>query len=346
MAEGGSVDSLNYILECPICNEDFTLEDGDNVPRMLPCNHSLCEKCMEGILQQNPEGCNLLQCPECMKKHPAPSRAVTFPQNKFLLPLVRRKQRAGFCQEHNREMTLYCKDPDCETSICTICMLKTHKSHELGDLQEHQEEQQKKLEAKADEFRRITQAKIGAVEENRRLLKRDLLRNKETLLELSESFTACASQIQKEKEVKIKEITEHIARVYSQLLQSVRDRKLKESEIIHAEVKKIDGFVEELDNIEQDIDASNITSQNEHLTNLMTRLKQQIEPKHYKTVQLIAPLAQELDRLCHMIVENDTEIDIYGGFDQHKMASALHLNSKGKRTPFDFFTLQTCRKFH
>ena len=71
MAEGGATDSLDYILECPICNEDFTLE-GSNVPRILPCNHSLCEMCIEGILRQNPERCDLLQCPECKKKHPAP----------------------------------------------------------------------------------------------------------------------------------------------------------------------------------------------------------------------------------------------------------------------------------
>ena len=332
------MDSLNYILECPICNEDFTLEDGDYVPRMLPCNHSLFEKCMEGILQQNPEGCNLLQCPECMKKHPAPSRAVTFPQNKFLLPLVRRKQKTGFCQEYNREMTLYCKDPDCETSICTICMLKAHKSHELADLQEYQEEQQKKLEAKADELHRISQAKIGALEENRRLLKRDLLRNKEKLLELSESFTACERQIEREKEAKIKEITEHISRVYNEMLQSVKNRKQKESETVHEEVQKIDDSVEELDSMEQEIDASNITSKKEHLANLIARLKHQRALKHYKTVQLIAPLAQELDRLCHMIVENDTEVDISGGFNQHKMASALQLNSKGKRMSSEFFT--------
>ena len=326
MAEGGSRDSLNYILECPICNEDFTLEDGDNVPRMLPCNHSLCEKCMEGILRQNPEGCNLLQCPECMKKHPAPSRAVSFPQNKFLLPLVRRKQKAGFCQEHNREMTLFCKDPDCEKSICTIFMLKEHKSHELADLQDYQEEQQKILAVKADERQRISQAKVGALEENKRLIKRDLQRNKERLLELSESFAACENQIEHEKEAKIKEITDHISRVYNQMLQSVRDRKQKESEIIHAEVQKIDAFVEELNSIEQEM---NITLKTEHLTNIIGRLKQQRELKHYKTVQLIAPLVQELDRLCHVILENDTKVGIFGLCDQHETASIFHLNSKG-----------------
>ena len=34
----------------------------------------------------------------------------------------------------------------------------------------------------------------------------------------------------------------------------------------------------------------------QHFRNLMVRLKQQRTPKQYKAVQLIAPLAQELDR--------------------------------------------------
>ena len=89
-------------------------------------------------------------------------------------------------------------------------------------------------------------------------------------------------------------------------------------------------FVEELDSIEQEIDASNITLKTEHLTNLIARLKPHKEPKQYKTVQIIAPLAQELDRLCHVILENETEVGIFGGHEQHEMASAFHLNSKGK----------------
>ena len=206
-------------------------------------------------------------------------------------------------------------------------MLKEHKSHELADLQDYQEEQQKILAAKADERQRISQAKVGALEENRILLNRDLQRNKQRLLELSEIFAACENQIEHEKEAKIKEITNHISRVYNQMLQSVTDRKQKESEIIHAEVQKIDAFVEELDSIDQD--ATNITLKTEHLTNLVARLKQQRQPRHYKTVQLIAPLAQELDRLCHVILEHDTKVGIFGLCDQHEMVSSFHLNSKG-----------------
>ena len=41
-------DSLEYILTCQICLEDFE-ETGDHVPRILPCSHSLCEKCLKEL---------------------------------------------------------------------------------------------------------------------------------------------------------------------------------------------------------------------------------------------------------------------------------------------------------
>ena len=41
-------DSLEYILACQICLEDFE-EAGDHLPRILPCSHSLCEKMSDPI---------------------------------------------------------------------------------------------------------------------------------------------------------------------------------------------------------------------------------------------------------------------------------------------------------
>ena len=90
MAGGGKLDDLEYILECPICSEDFSLE-GEQVPRILSCSHSLCEK-IEAILRQNPESHDFLQCPECKMKYPAPTGANSFTQNKYVLSFVRKRQ--------------------------------------------------------------------------------------------------------------------------------------------------------------------------------------------------------------------------------------------------------------
>ena len=76
-------ESLEYILACQICLEDFE-ETGDHVPRILPCTHSLCEKCLKHLVQGD-----IVECPECRKKHTVADNEVkTFPQNKYILANV------------------------------------------------------------------------------------------------------------------------------------------------------------------------------------------------------------------------------------------------------------------
>ena len=35
-------DSLEHLLSCQVCFHEFR-EDGEHIPRLLPCTHTLCE---------------------------------------------------------------------------------------------------------------------------------------------------------------------------------------------------------------------------------------------------------------------------------------------------------------
>ena len=48
------------------------------------------------------------------------------------------------CPDHGKEMTLFCKETQCQTLICSACM-KEHKKHELVDVDEEKEEQKEEL---------------------------------------------------------------------------------------------------------------------------------------------------------------------------------------------------------
>ena len=63
------------LINCPVCFEEYR-ESGNNIPRILPCTHTVCQKCVEELLQ-NKE----LQGPECRVKHPSSKGIVSFPQN-------------------------------------------------------------------------------------------------------------------------------------------------------------------------------------------------------------------------------------------------------------------------
>ena len=84
-------DSLQYILTCQICLEDFE-ETGNQVARILPFSHSLCEKCLDQLIHSNfLEQGHFVECPECREKHTVVNEVKTFPQNKYILAYIRRK---------------------------------------------------------------------------------------------------------------------------------------------------------------------------------------------------------------------------------------------------------------
>ena len=153
---------------CYVCLEDFE-ESGRHVPRILPCHHSVCEKC----LGQLPEG-NHLNCPECRAKHHFDGDIRNFPQNKYILSYIRRmvslkiRQEGAFrydiCPEHVRDLSLYCRDPQCRSVICQLCLLKEHRMHDVVDIEEvetqlREQKEQRKWEERLRRHREMEETK-------------------------------------------------------------------------------------------------------------------------------------------------------------------------------------------
>ena len=63
----------------PFCLEDYK-DSGNNIPRLFPCTHTVCERCLSELIQNN-----ALQCPECRERHRAKSGIRSFPQNKYII---------------------------------------------------------------------------------------------------------------------------------------------------------------------------------------------------------------------------------------------------------------------
>ena len=133
-------DSLEYMLSCQVCFEDFE-EDGAHVPRILPCSHTLCESCINQLIQNKK-----LECPECRTTHPAGNQrnGKRFPQNNDRLVLVRcRKEESDGnekCKEHGKELTVYCLKQSCRKPICISCLKTDHKGHDWTEIEEYQKE--------------------------------------------------------------------------------------------------------------------------------------------------------------------------------------------------------------
>ena len=78
MAECLTSQSPNALRECPVC----LLEYKD--PKLLPCTHTVCLKCLEGL---NNKG--VVKCPQCNVEHKVPARGVkAFTENQMVVELL------------------------------------------------------------------------------------------------------------------------------------------------------------------------------------------------------------------------------------------------------------------
>ena len=102
-------------LICGVCQEVF------RSPRLLPCVHSFCLYCVEGLVRQHKQS---FPCPQCRKSIPVPpDGALGFPRNIYIpdddLELARNETRVIMCPAPNHSsepLVFFCKK--CDQAIC------------------------------------------------------------------------------------------------------------------------------------------------------------------------------------------------------------------------------------
>ncbi|XP_070540314.1 uncharacterized protein [Ptychodera flava] len=152
MAEGGEPISgspkklMNEIddkiLLCPICMNRFTS------PKILPCFHTFCQKCLTDWVQNN-EG--RLGCPNCKQQWPLPSAGASeIDDNRFLNDLIEvinnfsEDSTKPSCEICQKVAKVWCKD--CGQYFCADECLKAHKvvrslkDHQLMTIEEYNKE--------------------------------------------------------------------------------------------------------------------------------------------------------------------------------------------------------------
>ena len=91
------------LLTCGVCLEEYQ-NSGPHIPRLLPCTHTVCEWCLIQLLGRG----ETLKCPECKERHAAPNRERSFPQNRYLLTLIKlRDAESSESEEDEVRIILY-----------------------------------------------------------------------------------------------------------------------------------------------------------------------------------------------------------------------------------------------
>ena len=111
-------------LTCPICLDHFT------TPKVLPCTHSFCEQCLQGVAIEIIKGSYYLSCPTCRESCPVPDKGVaSFPPSFVinnlieaysLLKKVSGDQHASCSNCDDTLAERYCKQ--CAKFLCLQCL--------------------------------------------------------------------------------------------------------------------------------------------------------------------------------------------------------------------------------
>ena len=127
---------MELLTRCSVYSELYE-EKGDHIPRILPCYNTVCEGCIRKLLKAG----SSLKCPYCdSETHEAPKGKKSFPENKYILAYhINNIGKFDNCKEHDREMSMFCKDAACEKPICSLCFIQNHNQHHISDIVDVQE---------------------------------------------------------------------------------------------------------------------------------------------------------------------------------------------------------------
>ena len=165
---------------CHVCLGNYNL--AANLPRILPCHHSICEECGRKEI-----GNEMLKCPVCRKKHRATQGIRSFSQNPYIVAMIEKQLSRPVeikkCEIHDKELSLFCNQLDCKQPICLTCFLDSHRPHDVVEMEV--------LEAKENVFKEIESLKQKLIDRDR-----DLNKLKE---DIKDETRACVDTLEHER---------------------------------------------------------------------------------------------------------------------------------------------------
>lgn len=138
-----AVSRLRSFVECPICLE--TLND----PRILPCQHSFCLRCLQGIWASKQPN-DTVHCPFCRETFAIPEQGISGIRKDHRGNEIRdiceleNHNRAVVCDVHKgKPLDIICLE--CKVIMCSSCLIKDHYGHRVSEVCEFLHETTKQI---------------------------------------------------------------------------------------------------------------------------------------------------------------------------------------------------------
>ena len=231
---------LEEQLTCPVCLDHYTN------PKILPCHHSFCQDCLEGLPLDKKNETYYLSCPTCRHRTELPEEGVgSFPvafhlnDLKDMYSLTKKtadlsNPQEATCSDHGKQFEFFCET--CDTLICSHCSVRNHKRHEydlindcytknceklrecLSPVEGKKEALKKALSALAEREGEIRERGEGVLEEIHEMVE-------EMMNVLRESERKLTEQVKRVTDDKLKVLSEQMksAEMSLSLLEDVED---------------------------------------------------------------------------------------------------------------------------
>ena len=231
---------LEEQLACPVCLDHYTN------PKTLPCLHSFCQHCLEGLPLDKKNETYYLSCPTChhcteLPEEGAGAFPVAFTLNslkeihtKIKKTAVLPNPQEATCSDHGKPLELFCET--CDTVICVTCQFRDHRYHNcnlvtdcytkhsqklrecLSPVERKKEALKKVLSALAEREGEIRERGEGVLEEIHEMVE-------EMMNVLRESERKLTEQAKRVTDAKLKVLSEQMksAEISLSLLEDVGD---------------------------------------------------------------------------------------------------------------------------
>ena len=137
-------------LTCPVCLDIYTN------PKILPCHHSFCQHCLEGLSVNIDNNIQAgvkyyIECPTCRTSTelPEPTGPAAFPvafhiNNLKEVYSLMKQEKAMNCSKHDDPLRIFCET--CEEVICGYCTVADHRNHNYTPIKDSYDKHHKELE--------------------------------------------------------------------------------------------------------------------------------------------------------------------------------------------------------
>ncbi|XP_034459779.1 tripartite motif-containing protein 3-like isoform X2 [Hippoglossus hippoglossus] len=219
-------------LVCSICLDHY------HNPKVLPCLHTFCEKCLQNYI---PPQSLTLSCPVCRQTSILPEKGVAALQNNFFITnLMEVLQRDPECSQpeacnvlesasaatacqplscpnhEGKVMEFYCES--CETAMCLECTEGEHREHVTVPLRDVLEQHKSALSNQLDTVRNRLPQLTAAIELVNEISKQLSERKDDAVTDISNTFDELEKALHQRKTALVTEV-ENICSTKQKVLQ-------------------------------------------------------------------------------------------------------------------------------